>query len=293
MVVTRKKLLFIINPISGGKEKKDFEKRSAQFLDADLFEAQYRFSEKPGHAAELTQQAISDSYDVVVAVGGDGTINEVARTLVNTSVVLGIIPEGSGNGLAGYLEIPMIMKEAILLLNKFRVKRIDSGKLNDHYFFNMAGIGFDAVISDRFDKDSIRGPFGYMKTVVSEIGHYKAEDYEFVIDGKHYKEEAFMISLANSPQYGNNAYVSPNASVSDGLLDVCIVKPFPLFLLPKMLFHLFSRTTDKSGYVDIIRGKEILIRREKEGYVHVDGQPIHLGKDLRCSILPSSLCIIY
>lgn len=293
MIATRKKLLFIINPISGGKEKKDFEKRSAQFLDADLFEAQYRFSEKPGHAAELTQQAISDNYDVVVAVGGDGTINEVARTLVNTSVVLGIIPEGSGNGLAGYLEIPMVMKEAILLLNKFRMKRIDSGRLNDHYFFNMAGIGFDAVISDRFDKDSIRGPFGYMKTVVSEIGHYKAEDYEFVIDGKHYKEEAFMISLANSPQYGNNAYVSPNASVSDGLLDVCIVKPFPLFLLPKMLFHLFSRTTDRSGYVDIIRGKEILIKREKEGYVHVDGQPIHLGKDLHCTILPSSLYIIY
>lgn len=293
MVVTRKKLLFIINPISGGKEKKDFEKRSAQFLDTDLFDAQYRFSEKPGHAAELTQRAISDSYDVVVAVGGDGTINEVARTLVNTSVVLGIIPEGSGNGLAGYLEIPMVTKEAILLLNKFRVKRIDSGKLNDHYFFNMAGIGFDAVISDRFDKDSIRGPFGYMKTVASEIGHYKAEDYEFVIDGKHYKEDAFMISLANSPQYGNNAYVSPNASVSDGLLDVCIVKPFPLFLLPKMLFHLFSRTTDKSGYVDIIRGREILIRREKEGYVHVDGQPIHLGKDLHSSILPSSLYIIY
>src|SRR5690606_12791787 len=293
MVKTRKKLLFIINPISGGKEKSNFEKRSAQFLDTTLFDAQYRFTEKPDHAAELAQKAIQDNYDVVVAVGGDGTINEVARTLVNTPVVLGIVPEGSGNGLAGYLEIPMVMKEAILLLNKFRVKQIDSGKLNDHYFFNMAGIGFDAVISDRFDKDSIRGPFGYMKTVVSEIGNYKAENYRFVIDGKDYEEEAFMSSLANSPQYGNHAYVPPNASVSDGLLDVCIVKPFPLFLLPKMLFHLFSRTTDKSGFVDIIRGKEILIKREKEGYVHVDGQPICLGKELNCSILPDSLYIIY
>ena len=187
----------------------------------------------------------------------------------------------------------MVIKDAIQLLNKFRVKQIDSGTLNDHCFFNMAGIGFDAVISDRFDKDSIRGPYGYMKTVVSEIGNYKAENYQFVIDGKSYEEEAFMISLANSPQYGNNAYVSPNASVSDGLLDVCIVKPFPLFLLPKMLFHLFSRTSDKSGFVDIIRGKEILIKREKEGYVHVDGQPICLGQELKASILPDSLYIIY
>lgn len=293
MVTRRKKLLFVINPISGGKEKSDFERRSGQFLDTDLFDAQYRFTEKPGHAADLTKEAVDDHYDVVVAVGGDGTINEVAKTLVNTSVVLGIVPEGSGNGLAGYLGIPMVMKDAILMLNKFRMKQIDSGKLNGHCFFNMAGIGFDAVISDRFDKDSIRGPFGYMKTVVSEIGHYKAETYQFVIDGKEYEEEAFMISLANSPQYGNNAYVSPDASVSDGLLDVCIVKPFPLFLLPKMLFHLFSRTTDKSGFVDIIRGREILVKREKEGYVHVDGQPICLGKELRASINPNSLYIIY
>lgn len=293
MVTTKKKLLFIINPISGGKEKSNFEKRAGQVLDTDLFDARYRFTEKPDHAAELTQQAIDENYDVVVAVGGDGTINEVAKTLVNTPVVLGIVPEGSGNGLAGYLEIPMVIKDAIQLLNKFRVKQIDSGTLNDHYFFNMAGIGFDAVISDRFDKDSIRGPYGYMKTVVSEIGNYKAENYQFVIDGKSYEEEAFMISLANSPQYGNNAYVSPNASVSDGLLDVCIVKPFPLFLLPKMLFHLFSRTSDKSGFVDIIRGKEILIKREKEGYVHVDGQPICLGQELKASILPDSLYIIY
>lgn len=293
MVITKKKLLFIINPISGGKEKGDFEKRAAQVLDTEQFDARYRFTEKPNHAAELAQQAIDEQYDVVVAVGGDGTINEVAKTLVNTSVILGIVPEGSGNGLAGYLEIPMIVKDAVQLLNKFRVKKIDSGKLNGHYFFNMAGIGFDAVISDRFDKDSIRGPYGYMKTVVSEIGHYKAENYKFVIDGKDYEQEAFMISLANSPQYGNNAYVSPNASVSDGLLDVCIVKPFPLFLLPKMLIHLFSRSTDKSGFVDIIRGKEILIIREKEGVVHVDGQPIQLGKELKTSILPASLSIIY
>jgi len=132
-----------------------------------------------------------------------------------------------------------------------------------------------------------------MKTVFSEISGYKSQVYEFNIDGKQFKREAFMISLANSPQYGNNAIVSPKASVCDGLLDVCIVKPFPLYLFPKMLFHLFNKTADKSEYVDIIKGKEITIKRGLEGDVHVDGEPIFLGKEITVSILPESLKVIY
>lgn len=289
----RKKLLFIINPISGGKNKHDFKDQAKSFIDHEQFEAEYRFTEKPNHGAELAQEAIDKEYDLIVAVGGDGTINEVAKTLVNTSVVLGIIPEGSGNGLARFLEIPSAIKEAIAIINRYQVKLIDSGLLNEHYFFNMAGIGFDAVISSRFDKENIRGPYGYMKTVFSEITGYKSQIYEFDIDGIQFKREAFMISLANSPQYGNNAYVSPQASVCDGLLDVCIVKPFPLYLFPKMLFHLFNKTADKSEYVEIIRGKKILIKRATAGEVHVDGEPILLGKEIEVSIFPESLKVVY
>jgi len=289
----KKKLLFIINPISGGKNKHHFKEEAKLFIDHTQFETEYKFTEKPNHGAELAQRAIQENYDIIVAVGGDGTINEIAKTLVNTSVVLGIIPEGSGNGLARFLEIPSIIKDAISIINRYQVKLIDSGLLNDHYFFNMAGIGFDAVISNRFDKENIRGPYGYMKTVFSEITGYKSQVYDFDIDGKHFKREAFMISLANSPQYGNNAYVSPKASVCDGLLDVCIVKPFPLYLFPKMLFHLFNKTADKSEYVEIIRGKEILIKRDTDGDVHVDGEPISLGKEIRVSVFPESLKVIY
>src|SRR5690606_29189205 len=122
---------------------------------------------------------------------------------------------------------------------------------------------------------------------------YKSQIYELTIDGKEYIREAFMISLANSPQYGNNAYVSPKASVCDGLLDVCIVKPFPLYLFPKMLFHLFNKTADKSEYVEIIRGKEIVIKRDNDGDVHVDGEPISLGKEIKVSVFPESLKVIY
>jgi len=289
----RKKLLFIINPISGGKNKRNFEQQAKLYLNHELFDAQYRFTERPDHGAELAEEAVNGKYDAVVAVGGDGTVNEIAKALVNTSVVLGIVPEGSGNGLARFLEIPSGIKDAIEILNRFQVRAIDSGVLNGHFFFNMAGIGFDAVISNRFDKESVRGPYGYMKTVFSEITSYKSQVYEFTIDGKEFKEEAFMISLANSSQYGNNAYVSPKASVLDGLLDVCIVKPFPLILFPKMLFHLFNKTADKSEYIDIIRGKEIFIKRAEGGDVHVDGQPISLGKDLKITVHPKSLKVIY
>lgn len=289
----KKKLLFIINPISGGKDKHGFEKEAKTFIDHDLFETQYKFTERPGHGAELAEDAISQSVDIIVAVGGDGTVNEIAKTLVNTSVILGIVPEGSGNGLARFLEIPSVIKEAIKIINRFQVRVIDSGKLNDWYFFNMAGIGFDAVISNRFDKENIRGPYGYMKTVFSEITAYKSQIYKFNIDGQEFQREAFMVSLANSPQYGNNAYVSPKASVCDGLLDVCIVKPFPLYLFPKMIFHLFNKTADKSQYVEIIKGKNITIERDLDGGVHVDGEPIFLGKKIEVSIFPESLKVIY
>lgn len=289
----QKKLLFIINPISGGKDKGGFEQEVKPYLEHQLFDAEYVFTKKPNHAAELAAEAIGANFDIVVAVGGDGTINEVAKTLVNTPIILGIIPEGSGNGLARFLGIPSTIKDAIKILNKFQVKRIDSGSIAGHYFFNMAGIGFDAVVSNRFDKESIRGPLGYMKTVFSEISGYKSQVYDFDIDGKKFKREAFMVSLANSPQYGNNAFVSPSASVCDGLLDVCIVKPFPLYLFPKMIFHLFNKTADKSQYVEIIRGKEIVIRREIAGDVHVDGEPIFVGKEINVSIIPESLNVIY
>src|SRR5690606_11235300 len=140
------------------------------------------------------------------------------------------IPEGSGNGLARALHIPLEKKDALILLNGLAVKEIDAGFINGIPFFNMAGMGFDALISSRFAKKDFRGPLGYLQTIFYEILNYESLDYEINIDGKVYNKKAFMISIANSPQYGNEAYISPNASVDDGLLDVCIVKPFHLLI---------------------------------------------------------------
>lgn len=288
----QKKILFVVNPISGGKKKTAFNKQVLETLNLQLFSPTFKQTTGPNHAYELGLMAVEDGYDAVVAVGGDGTINELGSALVGTNVPLGIIPEGSGNGLALYLGVPMNETAAIRRLNRFEMVEVDSGVINGRSFFNIAGMGFDATVSDRFASDTMRGPIGYLRSIVNVLGSYKPCNYKITIDDVSYERVAFMISVANSPQYGNNAYIAPNASVNDGWLDVCIVHKFPLYTLPMMVFHLFNRSAHQSDYVEIIRGQNILIEREENGPVHVDGEPILLEKDLMITVKPNSLKII-
>lgn len=289
---TKKKILFVINPISGGKRKSAFKKQILDTLDLNKFEPTFQQTDHAGHAHELAKQAIVNKYDVVVAVGGDGTINEIGSALAGTDTPLGIIPEGSGNGLALYLGIPLHEAGAIRRINRFDMMTVDTGRVNDRFFFNVAGVGFDASVSDKFATDSTRGPIGYLRTVMNLLGSYRSKKYQLTIDGKSYEREAFMISVANSPQYGNNAYIAPNASVTDGQIDVCIVHKFPLYLLPMMVFHLFNKSVDQSEYVEIIPGRKISIDSEDIGPVHVDGEPLALEAPLKFTVQEKSLKII-
>lgn len=290
--MAKKRVQFLINPISGGKNKKGFEKLARKFLNKELFEADFKVTERTNHASELTREAISQQVDLVVAVGGDGTINEIARVLLNTDIPLAIVPEGSGNGLARYLNISSDVSQAIAKINAYKTMTIDSGLINGKAFFNVAGMGFDALISNRFAENVTRGPVGYLKIVLTEINRYKAQQYKIHIDGQELQREAFMISIANSPQYGNNAYIAPGASAHDGLLDVCIIKQFPMIQFPVMIYHLFSRTAHQSDYVEIIKGKRIVIERSGKGPVHLDGEPLELGERLEIEVLPSSLQVV-
>ncbi|MCL7988355.1 diacylglycerol kinase family lipid kinase [Sphingobacterium sp. lm-10] len=289
---TKKKILFVINPISGGKRKTAFKKQILETLDLSKFEPTFQQTDHAGHAYELAKQAVLNKYDVVVAVGGDGTINEIGSALAGTDTPLGIIPEGSGNGLALYLGIPLHEAGAIRRINRFDTMTVDTGSVNERFFFNVAGVGFDASVSDKFATDSIRGPIGYLRTVMNLLGSYRSKKYQLSIDGKSYTREAFMISVANSPQYGNNAYIAPNASVTDGLIDVCIVHKFPLYLLPMMVFHLFNKSVDQSEYVEIIPGRVITIESDEIGPVHVDGEPLTLEAPLQFTVQEKSLKII-
>jgi diacylglycerol kinase family enzyme len=205
---------------------------------------------------------------------------------------MGIVPWGSGNGLARFLKIPLRYRAAIARLNEVNIKTIDSAELNDRKFFNMAGIGFDAHISALFATNSTRGLRGYVETTLTEVSQYKPQFYRINIDGREIERQAFMVSIANSSQFGNNAHLAPKASVQDGLLDVCIIKPFPLYHFPVLGLHMFLKTADKSKYVEIIKGRKIKITREARGAVHVDGEPVEMGKSLNIMVNPLSLKIL-
>ncbi|MFI5162183.1 MAG: diacylglycerol/lipid kinase family protein [Sphingobacteriales bacterium] len=287
----KSKVLFIINPISGGKKKDDVPALIEKNLDTSLFEPTIVFTNRAFHGNKLAKNGVGE-YAYIIAVGGDGTINEIGSALAGTDTVLGIIPFGSGNGLARFLGIPMDTEDAIRTLNEKRVELIDAAKINTQWFFNMAGMGFDAHISEVFSHDKTRGFGAYIRSSFREIVNYKSEVYRLEIDGVHYEREAFMLSFANSSQYGNNAHVSPHASVQDGLLDVCIIKPFPLYTFIGMGLRMFLKTADKSKYVEIIRGAKILVKRIKEGPVHLDGEPQIMGTDAEIHIMPRALKII-
>ncbi len=288
----KKKILFIVNPISGGLNKTFIPSLIDQWLDHSMFDAEIVFSEYHGHALKLAENAINLNFDVVAAVGGDGTINEVASAVESSGKIMAIIPSGSGNGLARTLKIPLNNAKAIARINLLNTTKIDAGIFNGKKFFNMAGMGFDAHISALFAGDKKRGFQGYIKTTLKEIANYKPEHYRIEVDGKLIERQAFMISIANSSQYGNNAHVSPEASVKDGMLDVCIIKPFPLFAFPALGYRMFAKSAHYSKYVEIYRGRDIIIKRAKKGPIHLDGEPFMMDELLTISVKHLTLDLI-
>jgi diacylglycerol kinase (ATP) len=291
MEYLKKKALFIINPISGGKKKDEVPALIKKHLDSSIFDYEIIYSTIERPISEISREGI-ETFDVIIAVGGDGTVNETASAIAGTDKTLGIIPFGSGNGLARFLNIPLNTIKAIKNINTGRTEAIDSGKINNQWFFNMAGMGFDAHISEVFSHGKTRGFRAYFKSSVQEISNYKSESYQIEIDGNHYDREAFMLSFANSSQYGNNAHVSPKASLHDGLIDVCIIKPFPVYRLPEMGLRMLTKTSESSKFVEIIRGKHVKVKRSKPGPVHLDGEPQILGTDAEIKMVPNSLKVI-
>jgi len=287
----KSKALFVINPVAGGKSKDHVPQLIQQHLDKAAIEPTIVFTEEAGHAHWLAKEA-AKTYQSIIAVGGDGTVNEVASAVVGTSAALGILPFGSGNGLSRFLSIPMDTAKAIQNINDNNIELIDAGQLDGQWFFNMAGMGFDAHISQVFAQKTKRGFITYFKSALQEIVNYKSQRYHMRIDGLEYDREAFMLSFANSSQYGNNAHVSPQASVQDGLLDVCVIKPFPLYRFPEMGLRMFTKTAEKSKYVEIIRGTDIQITRKAAGPAHIDGEPQTIGADAQIKVVPLSLKVI-
>ena len=290
----KRKIVFILNPHSGTDNKVRMPKLIEENINREAFDYEVVFTEYAGHAADIAKDCASRGIDIVVAVGGDGTINEVARSIVHTNTALGIIPCGSGNGLARHLCIPLDPRKAISIINKACIESLDYGVINDLPFFCTCGMGFDAFISFKFAGAGKRGPMTYIENVLKEGLKYKPETYEVEIedDKEPQKYNAFLIACANASQYGNNAYIAPQASMSDGLMDVIIMEPFDVIEAPQISIDMFNKTLDKNSKIKTFRTKKLHIHRKEPGLIHYDGDPIMEGEDIEVEIKAKGIKII-
>ena len=288
----KKRIIFVVNPISGTQSKKAILKWIDERMDQSVYDYSIVRTEYAGHATQIAASAVEDKVDVVVAIGGDGTINEIARALVHSETALGIIPCGSGNGLARHLRIPMEPKAAIDIINQGNRLCIDYGKINNIPFFCTCGVGFDAFVSLKFADSGKRGLLTYLENTLHESLTYQPETYEIENEEGTMKYKAWMIACGNASQYGNNAYIAPQASLTDGLMDVTIMEPFTVLDVPSLSFQLFNKTIDQNSRVKTMRAKKIKIHRAHDGVMHFDGDPLMAGKELEVEIIPSGLYVI-
>lgn len=282
----------IINPISGVGSKRKIPKMIEQICEKDGCMLDVSFTEYAGHASELTRKAIDEGADCIIAVGGDGTVNEIARAMIHSDVVLGIVPKGSGNGLARELHIPMDVRRALELIMKRHISTIDCCKANDRVFFCTCGVGFDAAVSQKFAGEKHRGSLTYIKNTIEEYLSYEPEVYELSVDDRTIKEKAFLVACANASQYGNNAFIAPHANIQDGQMDLTILSPFtPLDVAP-LAIQLFTKQIDRNSKIKTMKAHRVTIIRQHAGVMHLDGEPVMAESRIDISVIPHSLRVI-
>jgi YegS/Rv2252/BmrU family lipid kinase len=289
----KKRIAFIINPMSGTRTKAGLpgilrrELDPKQYDDFRILHTEYK-----GHGTQLSAQLVREGYNVVVAVGGDGTVNEVARSLIHTNVALGIIPAGSGNGLSRHLNIPTNVVKATQLLNKSEVIKTDYGIVNGKPFFCTCGTGFDAYVSMEFARGKKRGIIGYLEKMVTGYFNYEPQNYKLSGDDINLDGKAFVITFANAAQWGNNAYIAPEASVQDGLLDVSIISKVPVIAIPTLALQLFTKNIHNDLLVTTLRTSEITLIRDHPGPFHYDGEPYNEGEKIEIRMVPDGLNVL-
>jgi len=288
----RKKICYIINPKSGAKRKAELPQLIERLTDKGLVDFEIVYTKGPKHATELCRKAVANSCNIVVAIGGDGSVNEVAKGLMGTQASLGIIPTGSGNGMARHLKIPLNYEKAIQTINNGNTATIDTLSVNNELCVGTVGIGFDGHVAHLFANAGKRGYATYIKLVLTEFYKYKPKVFEFSVDGKNNVKECFLLTIANSSQFGNNAVIAPWADVQDGILDVSMIGKFSLLAAPHLIYRLMNNAIQKSKYFGSLRGKEIVVKNNSSLYGHIDGEPVTFAGSLFVKIMPKSLNII-
>ncbi len=287
------KTRFIFNPKSGHNARNPYllEKTRA-FIAEHRLNATVVLTERPRHGTELARQAVDDGCERIVAIGGDGTLNEIAGALVGTPAALGLIPCGSGNGLGRHLGIPGPGKGAFRTLLNGTVRSIDTGTANGQPFFNVMGLGFDADLSARFNQLERRGLRAYAATTLGMIFHYEPQTYVITAAGRRHEARGFIVAVANSDQYGNDCFIAPGASVDDGLLDLTLLRPKSLLLAVPLIPRLFLGSIDRSASVDRFRAAAFTIERTSPGLFHTDGETHPCGTVVEVAVRPRSLRVL-
>lgn len=285
----KKKALFVVNPVSGVGKQKKIETLIKENLNQDLFDYTVRYTEHIHHGTDIAREAADQGYDLVVAVGGDGSVNDVAQGLLKSDVTMGIVPCGSGNGLARGLKIPLRPASAICMLNDMIEQTIDSILINDsRVSVNAAGVGFDAYIARLMKAAKTRGFAAYTNLILREYASYKSNDYRLTVDGRTVERKAWFIAIANGSQFGYNLSVAPKAKLNDGLIDITILDKIPLDHVIITAPLAFTKLLDHSQHAEMFRAKELHLEGNVHKWVNIDGEGENLGKELHFSILPNS-----
>lgn len=283
--------------MSGTQNKKKLPKLIQQTINHDEWLENIVFTERPGHATELAMQYARMGFDAVVAVGGDGTVNEVARGLRDTATAIGVIPMGSGNGFARHLHIPTNPTKAIEMINHSEPIRIDYGLAEDRVFVTTCGTGFDALIAEQFATAGKRGLKTYVEKFFQDVLTYQPENYIINInDNENHNDnedkiekKAFLITFANANQWGNDAFIAPKASMQDGQMDICMLSSSALLGAPGLAVRLFTKAIDSSLFMDVVKAQDIVLVREHEAPFHIDGDPVEMPKDIHIRIVRDGL----
>ncbi|MCD6068431.1 MAG: diacylglycerol kinase [Bacteroidetes bacterium] len=284
-----RKVIFIINPKAGVKKKMDvpafIERHFSPAIEKEIV-----LWENANDFDSIRRRISEGGFTIAVAVGGDGTVNQVAAALNHTDVALGILPFGSGNGLARSIGVSMDIQKALKQIESGTVRKIDSGMINNFPFFCTSGTGFDAQIGHRFASSTKRGFWTYCKIIFRELFSYVPREYEINIDGKELKQKAFLLTFANAGQYGNDFYIAPGAQLDDGQLQLVVVRPFSIWVAPFIVRKVFKRKP--SRYISISAGKDIRVKVKGPTAIHFDGEPVSVNENIQVSIMGKTLNVI-
>lgn len=290
----KKKALIIANPVSGSRKRirKTLAEKAEKYLDSNRFEYSIQWTEARGHAGALAISALQSGVDIIIVAGGDGTLNEVINIIAGKDVLLGILPIGSGNGLARHMGIPMKIDSAFQLVNNMKTAKIDLGTHNEMYFCSVAGMGFDAYVARLFNHARRRGFISYAYITLRALFKYNMFDYFINANQQQWSGKCFLITTCNSSQYGYNMKIAPAASLKDGLLDICLINKFPKWKAPWLIWLVMTKRHEKNKYFDRIVAPQVSIQTKNPVHLQLDGEPVNKQKKVTLKVKPEAIKVI-